>query len=71
MVDMIPVDFLLVETDSPFLTPVPLRGQRNMPVYVEHTARKVAEIKGLSFEEIAQKTKENAMRFYGIPFDSI
>ncbi len=66
VVNAVPVDFLLVETDSPFLTPVPLRGQRNMPTYVEYTARKVAEIKGLSFEETAMKTKENAKRFFGI-----
>ena len=66
MVDAIPIDFLLVETDAPFLTPVPHRGERNTPVNVEFTARKVAEIKGLTFEETAAKTKENAIRFYGI-----
>ena len=66
MVDAIPIEFLLVETDSPFLTPVPFRGKRNMPVYVEHTAQKVADIKGISLEEAAAKTKENAIRFYGI-----
>ena len=56
----------MVETDSPYLTPEPLRGKKNMPPLVEHTARKVAEIKGVSLEEVAEKTKENAMRFYGI-----
>ena len=66
MVDAIPIDFLLVETDSPFLTPVPFRGKRNMPVYVEYTAQKVADIKGITLEEAAAKTKENAIRFYGI-----
>lgn len=66
MVDAIPLEFLLVETDSPFLTPVPYRGKRNMPPYVEHTARKVAEIKGVSFEEVAEQTAANARRFYGI-----
>lgn len=66
VVDTIPIDFLLVETDSPFLTPVPLRGERNIPPYVEYTARKVAEIKGLSYEITALKTKENAKRFFGI-----
>lgn len=66
MVDAIPIDFLLVETDSPFLTPVPFRGKRNIPPYVEYTARKVAEIKGLSYEMTASKTKENAKRFFGI-----
>ncbi|MBQ9060882.1 MAG: TatD family hydrolase [Firmicutes bacterium] len=62
----IPIDFLLVETDSPYLSPVPLRGKPNTPPNVEHTARKVAEIKEMTFEEVAAKTKENAMRFYGI-----
>ena len=62
----IPIDFLLVETDSPYLSPVPLRGRPNTPPNVEHTARKVAEIKEMTFEEVAARTRENAMRFYGI-----
>lgn len=62
----IPIDFLLVETDSPYLSPVPMRGKSNTPPNVEYTARKVAEIKEMSFEEVAAKTNENAMRFYGI-----
>lgn len=62
----LPLDFLFVETDSPYLTPEPFRGKKNDPSKVEYTARKVAEIKGLSLEEVAAKTKENAMRFYGI-----
>lgn len=64
--EQIPLDFLLVETDSPYLSPVPLRGRPNTPPNVEYTARKIAEIKGISFEEVAARTKENAMRFYGI-----
>ena len=55
-----------METDSPYLTPVPFRGKRNTPLFVELTAAKVAEIKGITLEEAAEKTKENAMRFYGI-----
>lgn len=66
VVDEVPIDFLLVETDSPYLTPEPFRGKRNMPPLVEHTAAKVAEIKGISYEAAAEKTKENAMRFYGM-----
>ena len=66
VVEEVPIDFLLVETDSPYLTPEPFRGRKNMPPFVEHTARKVAEIKGMSVEAVAAKTKENAMRFYGI-----
>ena len=66
MVEAVPLEYLLVETDSPYLTPVPFRGKRNTPLMVEYTARKVAEIKGVTFEEVAEITKNNAMRFYGI-----
>ena len=66
VVQEVPAEFLLVETDAPYLTPVPLRGHRNRPVYVEHTARRVAAIKGMTFEELAEITRRNAMRFYGI-----
>lgn len=66
VVEEIPLDFLLVETDSPYLTPEPYRGRKNMSPYVEYTARKVADIKGLSFEDVAAATKTNAMRFFGI-----
>ena len=66
VVEKIPLDFLLVETDSPYLSPEPFRGKRNTPVNVEYTCRKVAEIKGISFEEAAVATEANACRFYGI-----
>ena len=62
----VPMDFLLVETDSPYLSPEPLRGRRTMSPNVKYTAQKVAEIKDMTLEEVAAKTKENAMRFYGI-----
>jgi TatD DNase family protein len=62
----IPIEYLLVETDSPFLSPVPMRGKPNTPPNVEYTAAKVAEIKGISLEETAAATKANAMRFYNI-----
>ena len=66
VVEAIPLDFLLVETDSPYLSPVPLRGKPNTPPNVEYTCRKVAEIKGIPFEEAAAVTRANALRFYGI-----
>lgn len=66
VVEEVPIDFLLVETDSPYLTPEPFRGKKNNPSLVEYTARKVAEIKGMSYEDVAKITKANAMRFYGI-----
>lgn len=66
VVRAIPAEFLLVETDSPYLTPVPHRGKNNIPPYVRHTAEKIAEIKGVPFEEIAEITKRNAMRFFNV-----
>ncbi len=66
VVEEIPLERLLIETDAPYLTPEPFRGKRNEPVYVEYTARKIAEIKGLTYEETARITCDNAKRFYGI-----
>lgn len=60
----IPLESLLVETDAPFLTPVPFRGKRNEPSYIRYTAQKLAEIKKVSFEKVAEVTTENAMRVY-------
>lgn len=62
----VPLDRLLVETDSPYLSPVPLRGKRNEPAHVVHTARCLAEIRSLSQEEIAEITTANARRLLGI-----
>ncbi len=62
----IPLDRLVVETDSPYLTPDPFRGKRNEPAYVKYTAEKVAEVKGLSLEELAKATTQNAKRFFNI-----
>jgi TatD DNase family protein len=60
----IPLESLLVETDAPFLTPEPFRGKRNEPSYVRYTVQKVAEVKKISFEEVAEVTTENALRVY-------
>jgi TatD DNase family protein len=62
---IVPLDRLLVETDSPYLPPVPYRGKRNEPSYVVHTARRVAELRGESFETIAAVTTENVQRLFG------
>jgi len=64
IVKKIPLEFLLVETDAPFLTPVPFRGKRNEPSYVRYTAQKLAEIKNIPFEKVAKVTTENALRVY-------
>jgi TatD DNase family protein len=66
IVKMVPLEQMTIETDSPFLTPMPFRGKKNQPAYVKHVAECVAEIKGVSFEEVAEKTTANAKRFFGI-----
>jgi TatD DNase family protein len=58
---------LLVETDCPYLTPQAHRGRRNEPSYVLFTARRVAEIRGLSLEEVAEATSGNARSVFNIP----
>jgi len=62
----VPLDYLLVETDCPYLTPVPYRGRRNEPAYVRYTAEAVAALKGLPFEEVAAATTQNALRIFGL-----
>ncbi len=62
----IPMNRLLIETDCPYLTPHPFRGKRNEPAYVKYIAEQIAELKGVSFEEIAEKTSDNAKRIFGI-----
>jgi TatD DNase family protein len=62
----LPFDRLLIETDCPFLTPHPYRGKRNEPAYVVHTAKKMAAIKGVSFEEIGKTTSNNAKTIFAI-----
>ncbi len=61
---MAPLDRILVETDSPYLVPKPLRTRRNEPLFVRHTAEKLAEIRGMTLEEIAHITTANAMRLF-------
>lgn len=61
----VPLDRLLVETDCPYMSPEPLRGTRNEPKNVFYTAKKLAEIKGVTFEEIEKITQENTRRLFG------
>lgn len=61
----VPVDRLLVETDAPYLAPVPHRGRRNEPAWVAETARRLAAVMGISQEELARRTTENAVRVFG------
>lgn len=65
----VPLDRLLIETDSPYLTPVPNRGKRNDPTQVVHVAEKIAELRGISVEEVMEATKANTIRLFGIDDD--
>lgn len=65
-VSHIPVDRMFIETDSPYLTPVPHRGKRNTPAMTEHTAKVCAELKGMEYEDFVQTVTSNAEKFFGI-----
>jgi TatD DNase family protein len=63
---MVPLDSMFIETDSPYLAPVPHRGKRNEPAYVVEVARQVSQLRGVSADEIARQTTENFIRFFRI-----
>ncbi|MFY9947725.1 MAG: TatD family hydrolase [Candidatus Sulfotelmatobacter sp.] len=60
----VPIDRMLIETDSPYLAPVPNRGKRNEPAFVKHTAQKLAELRGSTTEEIGRQTSSNFYKFF-------
>jgi len=64
LIKRVPLENLILETDSPFLTPEPFRGKRNEPSYIKYTAEKIAEVKGISTDELAQVTSENARSLF-------
>lgn len=63
---MLPLDKILVETDAPYLAPVPKRGKENKTAYTRYVAEKIAELRGISIEEVAEATYSNAVRIFGI-----
>ncbi len=65
-VKKLPIDRIVIETDCPYLTPEPYRGKRNEPVYVEYIAQRIAEVKGISYEEVVRITNENTKKAYGM-----
>ena len=64
VVKSLPLDRIHVETDAPFLTPVPFRGKTNHPAHVVHTAKVVADLKGVSLTELSEQTKKNALKMF-------
>jgi TatD DNase family protein len=62
----VPLDQLVIETDAPYLAPLPYRGKRNVPAYLIETARFIASLRGISFEELAAATSRNARTLFGI-----
>lgn len=66
IINMVPNDKILIETDSPYLSPEPLRGRRNDPRNVKYIAKKISEVKGISLEEISEITYKNAKTIYEI-----
>jgi TatD DNase family protein len=66
-VPLVPRDRLLIETDCPYLAPIPRRGKRNEPAFLTHTAEVVARCSGMNFEELAAVTAQNTCRVFGLP----
>jgi TatD DNase family protein len=60
----VPLDRMLIETDCPYLAPVPHRGKRNEPAFVKETSRKLGELRGLSMEEVGERTSRNFYNFF-------
>lgn len=68
IVKAVPLNRILIETDAPFLSPVPHRGKRNEPAFVKYVAEKIAEVKGMSLEELGKAVMSNASGLFKIPF---
>ena len=63
----IPIERMVIETDSPYLAPVPKRSKRNEPLFITHTANKIACLRGVDLNEIAKYTTENTKRLFRLP----
>jgi len=62
----VPLERLLLETDSPYLAPVPMRGRRNEPAYIVHVAETIAGLRGLTLSKVADATTRNVEVFFGV-----
>ena len=66
IINNIPLEKILIETDCPYVAPIPHRGKRNEPLFVKHTAQKIADLRGVSFEEVVEQTTKNANKLFGL-----
>lgn len=70
VIERMPIERMMIETDAPWLAPEPYRGQQNEPAYVEHVARKIAELRGMGYDDVARITTDNAIGFFRLPQSS-
>ncbi len=68
---VVPLDRIVLETDSPYMAPVPMRGQRNEPAFIAHVLQKLSESYGLGEEEVARQTNQNVERVFGVSVNSL
>ena len=68
VIEFLPEDRILIETDAPFAAPIQYRGKRNEPLYVQEVAKRLAQLRGKSFEKIAEITTQNAKRVFNLDF---
>jgi TatD DNase family protein len=66
VIEKLPLNVILLETDSPYLTPEPHRGTKNEPAYIEHVAKRICDIKGISMDELSEITEKNVKDLFDI-----
>ena len=64
--EAIPLTSIVLETDCPYLAPVPFRGKRNNSAYIKYVAEEIAQLKGVTYEEVLAQTEKNAREIYGL-----
>jgi TatD DNase family protein len=70
VMEQVPLEKLMIETDSPFMAPTPHRGKRNEPAFVKHVAEKIAEVKGVPYEKVVEITTQNAIHLFDLEIEA-